>query len=200
MLADPGVDVTAEASLALPIEADLVGKLHAFARRQRITPFVLFLAAYRILLGVRTGWPRVIIGTATAGRDAAGAEHLIGQFTHNIYLATTIGPDATLVEALGTVRASMYEAMRHTASFYEIARAVNPEFDMMRPWPFLFLYHSWFQSAAPRPPCGHPNSCRNTAPVAGGSASRSRVRTHYGCEPRRASPAWWCGTTGGGRR
>lgn len=155
-LTDPGVDLTAEASLGLPIEAELVGKLHAFARRQRITPFVLYLAAYRILLGARTGWSRVIMGTATAGRDAAGAEHLIGQFTHNIYLATTVPLESTLVEALGTVRASMYEAMRHTASFYEIARAVNPEFDTQRPWPFLLLYHSWFQSAAPeaasRPP------------------------------------------------
>ena len=170
-LTGPDVDVSAEASLGLPIGADLVGKLHAFARRQRVTPFMLFLAAYRILLGARTGWPRLVMGTATAARDAAGAEHLIGQFTHNVYLATTIAPEATLVEALGAVRSSMYEAMRHTASFYEIARAVNPEFDAVRPWPFLLLYHSWFQSAAPtsapRPP-ERPHEHRSRARHSGG--------------------------------
>jgi len=142
-------DVTAEATLGLPIEPGLIGRLHTFARAQRITPFLLYLAAYRILLGARTGRPRLILGTATAGRDEPGAEDLVGQFTHNVYVATTMGPDTTLREGIGQVRSAMYEAVRHTASFTEIARAVNPDFDAVRPWPFLLLYHSWFQSAAP---------------------------------------------------
>ncbi|WP_433073311.1 condensation domain-containing protein [Dactylosporangium sp. CA-052675] len=142
-------DVTAEATLGLPIEAGLAARLHAFARAQRITPFLLYLAAYRILLGARTGRPRLVLGTATAGRDEPGAEDLVGQFTNNVYVATTIDPGTSLLDAVGLVRTSMYEAVRHTASFTEIARAVNPDFDAMRPWPFLLLYHSWFQSAAP---------------------------------------------------
>ncbi len=142
-------DVTAEATLGLPIQPELIGRLHAFARAQRITPFLLYLAAYRILLGARTGRPRLVLGTATAGRDESGAEDLVGQFTHNVYVATTLGPDTTLLDGVGRVRSAMYEAVRHTASFTEIARAVNPDFDAVRPWPFLLLYHSWFQSAAP---------------------------------------------------
>jgi hypothetical protein len=142
-------DVTAEATLGLPIDADVVGRLHAFARARRVTPFLLYLAAYRILLGARTGRPRLVLGTATAGRDAPGAEDLVGQFTHNVYIETTMPPSTTLAEGVAQVRAAMYEAIRHTASFTEIARAVNPGFDAMRPWPFLLLYHSWFQSAAP---------------------------------------------------
>jgi hypothetical protein len=157
-LDSPEADVGASATIGAPIDAELVDRLHAFARRQRITPFLLFLAAYRILLGVRTGWPRVVIGTATAGRDVPGAEDLIGQFTQNIYISSVIEPSVSLVDAIGIVRSAMYDAMRHTASFYEIARAVNPEFDAVRPWPFLLLYHSWFQSAAPEaepaPPAG----------------------------------------------
>jgi hypothetical protein len=148
-LDSPDADVGASASIGAPIGAQLVDRLHGFARRQRVTPFLLFLAAYRILLGVRTGWPRVVIGTATAGRDAPGAEDLVGQFTQNIYISSVIAPTVSLIEAIGIVRSAMYEAMRHTASFSEIARAVNPEFDDVRPWPFLLLYHSWFQSAAP---------------------------------------------------
>ncbi|WP_433040574.1 condensation domain-containing protein [Dactylosporangium sp. CS-033363] len=142
-------DVTAEATLGLPIEAGLIGRLHAFARAHRITPFLLYLAAYRILLGARTGEPRLVLGTATAGRDEPGAEDLVGQFTNNVYIATSMGPDTTLLDGIGLVRGAMYDAVRHTASFTEIARAVNPTFDGQRPWPFLLLYHSWFQSAAP---------------------------------------------------
>ncbi|MFI5907471.1 condensation domain-containing protein [Dactylosporangium sp. NPDC051541] len=142
-------DVTAEATLGRPMTGDLAGRLHAFARSKRITPFLVYLSAYRILLGARTGWPRLVLGTATAGRDEPGAEELVGQFTHNVYIATTIDPATSLIDAVGLVRSAMYEAVRHTASFQEIARAVNPAFDTMRPWPFLLLYHSWFQSAAP---------------------------------------------------
>jgi hypothetical protein len=142
-------DVTAEATLGLPMEAGLATRLHALARSLRITPFLLYLGAYRLLLGAQTGRERLVLGNATAGRDDPGAEDLVGQFTHNVYVATTMPPATTLLEGLTLVRTAMYDAVRHTASFTEIARAVNPDFDTVRPWPFLLLYHSWFQSAAP---------------------------------------------------
>ena len=172
-------DVTAEATLGLPVEPELIGRLHAFARAQRITPFLLYLAAYRLLLGARTGRPRLVIGTATAGRDEPGAEDLVGQFTHNVYVATTMGPDTTLLDGVGRVRAAMYEAVRHTASFTEIARAVHPDFDAVRPWPFLLLYHSWFQSAAP-----------TSDPPPDRREHRSRARKPAGSLDGRATELW----------
>ncbi|HEX5993508.1 MAG TPA: condensation domain-containing protein [Jiangellales bacterium] len=149
-LDDPGVDVTAEASLGLPIPGEVAAKVRTFARRHRLTPFLLLLASYRILLGARTGWSRVVIATASTGREGlgTGADDLVGQFAQNSYLASTIDLHATLTEAIEAVRASIYGAMRHQASFYEIARAVNPDFDSMRPWPFFHLYHAWFHGGA----------------------------------------------------
>jgi hypothetical protein len=142
-------DVCVNTALRLGLPPDSVRHLQAFARRHQVTPFVLYLAAYRILLGIRTGRERLVIGTTTAGRDAPGAESLVGQFTNNIYIETTLTPATTLTETVRAVRSAVFSAMRHTASFKEIARAVNPGFEAMRPWPFLLLYHSWFQSAAP---------------------------------------------------
>lgn len=153
----PGVDVTAEASLGLPVPGEVARSVPAFARRNRVTPFLLLIAAYRILLGARTGWPRVVIASASAGRDGLGpgAEDLIGQFSQNTYLSTTIDPRATLTEAIDEVRTCTYAALRRPASFYEIARAANPDFDSVRPWPFFHLYHAWFHAealAVPRSP------------------------------------------------
>lgn len=144
----PDLGAAASAGLALP--ADLARQLQALSRRLRVTPFVLSMAAYRITLGAVTGWDRIVLGTTTAGRDEPGMTDLIGQFTRNIYVSTTFGPRATLGEAVETQRAATMAAMRHAAPFQEIARAVNPAFDASRPWPFLLLYHSWFQSAAPQ--------------------------------------------------
>lgn len=147
--ADPVLATTTEASLSATLPGQAARALHALARQRRVTPFVLSLAAYRILLGGLTGWERVVLGTATSGRERPGSGDLIGQFTQNVYVATTLSPDTTLVAAIDEVRAATFAAMRHVASFTEIARAVHPGFDRDRPWPFLFLYHSWFQSAAP---------------------------------------------------
>lgn len=144
----PDLGAAASASLALP--ADLARHLQSLSRRLRVTPFVLSMAAYRITLGAVTGWDRIVLGTTTAGRDEPGMTDLIGQFTQNIYVATTFGPHTTLGEAVETLRAATMAAMRHAAPFQEIARAVNPAFEASRPWPFLLLYHSWFQSAAPQ--------------------------------------------------
>jgi hypothetical protein len=74
------------------------------------------------------------------------------------------------------VRAATFEAMRHVASFKEVARAVNPGFDTMRPWPFLLLYHSWFQSAAPSAGGEAPDSAPQPAPDTGFHDHRSRGR------------------------
>jgi hypothetical protein len=142
-------DVGAAASVRLGLSADLARRLHGYARRVQVTPFVLSMAAYRITLGALTGAERIVLGTATAGRDEPGMAQLVGQFTQNIYVATTIGPRTTLAEAVSEVWSATMAAMRHVSSFLEIARAVNPDFDTSRPWPFLLLYHSWFQSAAP---------------------------------------------------
>lgn len=150
ILDGPGLDVSAESDLAVPIPADVTTRFRAFARRHRTTPFVLLLAAYRIYLAVRTGWSRVIVATASTGRESlpAGGDDLIGQFSQNTYLATTIDLQTTLTDAIAIVRAGVYEAMRNQASFWEIARAANPDFDAMRPWPFFHLYHAWMHGAA----------------------------------------------------
>ena len=108
-----------------------------------------------------------------------------------------MGPDTTLLDGVGRVRAAMYEAVRHTASFTEIARAVHPDFDAVRPWPFLLLYHSWFQSAAPTsdPPPDrreHRSRARKPAGSLDGRATELWAR--------RGEPAWWCGTTAAARR
>ncbi|MEE6260942.1 condensation domain-containing protein [Plantactinospora sonchi] len=144
-----GLDVTASASASVALSPDLARRLHAFARQRRMTPFVLSLAAYRVLLGAMTGGERIVLGTATSGRDEVGTKDLIGQFTHNVYVSTTVPFRTTLAEAVEEVRSATFAAMRNVLSFKEIAEAVNPGFADERPWPFLLLYHSWFQSAPP---------------------------------------------------
>ena len=99
---------------------------------------------------VRAAGQKVDVHDNVTGRESlpAGGDDLIGQFSQNTYLATTIDLQTTLTDAIAIVRAGVYEAMRNQASFWEIARAANPDFDAMRPWPFFHLYHAWMHGAA----------------------------------------------------
>jgi hypothetical protein len=120
-------------------------RLGRSAAAMRTTPFVALMGAYRALLAAWTGRDRIVIGTTTSGRDARTRD-LIGQFTTNTYLATTVGQEARLSEVVGIVRGEMLAALRHATSFKRIAGAVNRDFAEQRPWPFMNLYDAWFQS------------------------------------------------------
>jgi hypothetical protein len=140
--------MSGQASVDVPFPPTVAEQLGGFAAWARTTPFLVLLAAYRILLTCWSGWDRVVLGTTTLGRHAPGAQHVVGQFTTNVYLAVTVSPRDTLREVLGRMHEEMLGAVRHAAPYTEIARAVHPGFDACRPWPFLNLYDAWFQSTA----------------------------------------------------
>jgi hypothetical protein len=150
-VADPDatVDLSSEDECPFVFSQQVADDLFALAQRAQTTPFNALLAAYATLLAIRTGQSRVVIGSTTLGRTLPGALDLIGQFTNNIYIETTVRPQTQLVDVVREVHATMVDTVRHVAPFYEIAEAVNPDFAHQRPWPFLHLYHAWFQSQAP---------------------------------------------------
>ncbi|GAA0572204.1 hypothetical protein GCM10010172_65920 [Paractinoplanes ferrugineus] len=144
----PGADLSERASVPVSFSRAATDGLAKLAARKRTTRFILLLACYKLWLAGWTGWERVVVGTTTHGRRLPGSEQVVGQFTTNLYLATEISPQDTLAEVARRVHQEMTGAMRHAASFTEIARAVNPDFDAVRPWPFLNLYDAWFQATA----------------------------------------------------
>ncbi|WP_306213694.1 condensation domain-containing protein [Actinoplanes sp. RD1] len=141
-----------DTGIELPVRFDFGERLAAGVRqaatRHRSTPFLVLLGAYRALLAARTGRPRVVIGTTTLGRGPRSRE-VVGQFTTNTYVATTVPDGATLAEVLELVRAETVLALRHAAPYRLIAAAANDDFARQRPWPQMHLYDVWFQSDLP---------------------------------------------------
>ncbi|MFL9869917.1 condensation domain-containing protein, partial [Paraburkholderia fungorum] len=77
-------------SLLCTLDAALARKVQDAAQRYRVTPFVVLLASYQLLLHRLTGSRDVLVGTDVAGRERVELEALIGFFVNVVPLRSRI--------------------------------------------------------------------------------------------------------------
>ncbi|GAB7046444.1 condensation domain-containing protein [Catenuloplanes indicus] len=123
--------------------------MQELARGCRTTPYVVAMAAWAATVMSAAGWDRLVMGGTSAGRNLPGGRHLVGQFTANWYLEIRDRPRGSFAELVAAVDAGLREALRAAAPFQHVARLVHPGFDRERPWPFVHLFHAWFQDEPP---------------------------------------------------
>nr|WP_240973656.1 condensation domain-containing protein [Nonomuraea sp. FMUSA5-5] len=146
-----GADMVAETSYAFSFEDGISTGVRRLAWQLRTTPFVVLLAAYQVCLRLRTGLDGLRIGTVTLARGKMdGAARSMGQFTTNVYLLSAARADVPLRDVVTETHARLKRETTRGWSFKRIARAVHPDFEKERPWPFLHLFDSWFQADPPR--------------------------------------------------
>ncbi|WP_432251757.1 non-ribosomal peptide synthetase [Streptomyces sp. HNM1019] len=117
-------------SLPGPLAADL----RRLSRRQRVTPFMLFLAAYQVLLARCCRQSDIAVGLPVSGRARADTEDLIGCFVNTVVLRAEITGHRTFRDVLATARETVLDAMDHQELPFEnlVARLAPPR-DAARP-------------------------------------------------------------------
>ncbi|HEX2270160.1 MAG TPA: amino acid adenylation domain-containing protein, partial [Pyrinomonadaceae bacterium] len=103
----------------LKLSADLSHRLKAVCRRQDVTPFMLLLAAFKILLSRHAGQEDIVVGTPTAGRNHRSIEPLIGVFLNTLVLRTDLSGNPTFRELLARVREVCLGAYAHQEMPFE---------------------------------------------------------------------------------
>jgi acyl carrier protein len=91
------------------IDAELTGRLRAFAQADGVTLFMLLLAAFSVVLRQRTGRARVRVGGDVANRNHALLEPLVGFFVNQIVLQVDINDTASVCSLLEQCRAAVVE-------------------------------------------------------------------------------------------
>ncbi|HEX3531246.1 MAG TPA: amino acid adenylation domain-containing protein [Thermoanaerobaculia bacterium] len=115
------------------LPADLAADLTALARRERVTPFMLFLAAFEILLARWSGQDDFVIGTPVAHRGRPELEPLIGLLVGSVALRIPLAGDPDGRELLGRVRRVTLEAFHHAGvPFEKIVERLQPERSLSR--------------------------------------------------------------------
>ncbi|MAB00709.1 MAG: hypothetical protein CMN86_20760 [Stappia sp.] len=117
----------AGATQSFALDPDTSRALAELARGLGVTPFMLFLAAFKVFLFRITGKRRVIVGSPTAARTTTDVEPLIGFFVNSLVMVSDLEPTMTFAEALMAVRETTLDALgNEDLPFEKIVEAVQP--------------------------------------------------------------------------
>ena len=122
----------------------LVSRLKALALGEGVSPFMLFLAVFTVLLNRYGGGQEdVLVGTSTANRTRLEVENLIGLFVNPLLLRLDLSAEPSFRVLLAQVRQVVLEAFEHAdAPFEKLVEELQP-----RRLQVNFLYQQDFVQA-----------------------------------------------------
>jgi len=125
--------------------------LSGVCQQEKVTLFMLLLAAFQTLLFRYTNQDEIVVGTPTANRIRVEQERLLGLFVNTLVLRSDLAGNPPFRALLGRVRKTCLDAFGHQELPFELlVQAMRPERDLS--------YHPLFQvmfvlhSIPPTPP------------------------------------------------
>ncbi|MDX6739386.1 thioester reductase domain-containing protein [Actinocorallia sp. A-T 12471] len=121
------------AHCAARLDPELSRDLLALARRERCTPFMVFLSALMITLARHSGERDVVVGTPSSERDEAGLEDAVGFYVNSLPIRCAVSETGSFRDVLRDVRTAVFEALAHRRTpFEEIVAASDAPRDPAR--------------------------------------------------------------------
>lgn len=124
---------------------ELSTQILALSKKLEVTPYVLFLSVYYVLLFRYSGQNDILVGSPVASRDQQVLENLIGFFNDTVVLRCELAPEMSFVELVSKVKQTTLEAFTNKDVPFdtlvkelklERSLSINPFFQVM------FLYHA----------------------------------------------------------
>jgi amino acid adenylation domain-containing protein len=116
-------------SFSLPLE--LSQSITSLANNAGVTPFIILLTAYKVLLHRYTGQTDLLVGTPVANRHRREIEGLIGFFVNTLVLRSDLRNNPSFRELLQQVRETTWEAYdRQDIPFEKLVEVLQPERDL----------------------------------------------------------------------
>jgi amino acid adenylation domain-containing protein len=116
------------AIVPISLNPDLTQQLKAFAQKSSVTPFMLLLAAFSVLLSRYSGQNDLIIGSPIANRNRAEIESLIGFFVNTLPLRIHLADNPSFEALLKQIRQTCLDAYTHQdIPFEKLVEELQPE-------------------------------------------------------------------------
>ncbi len=106
--------------------ASLKARLDRFCTAERVTPFMVLLTAWNVLLHRYSGADDVVVGT-NVGNRGAGLENAVGFFVNTVAIRTSVDPATSFRSLLRQVRDTTLAAQQHQdLPFERVVEALAP--------------------------------------------------------------------------
>jgi amino acid adenylation domain-containing protein/non-ribosomal peptide synthase protein (TIGR01720 family) len=129
----PAVKTSRGARSFFALPPALWSRLAELGQQEKVTLFMVLLAAFKVLLHRRTGETDLTVGTPVAGRNRAELEGLIGFFVNTLALRTILRSDFRFADLLHGVRATTLQAYAHQdVPFEKLLEELKPNRDLSR--------------------------------------------------------------------
>ncbi|MFY0565974.1 non-ribosomal peptide synthase/polyketide synthase [Archangium lansingense] len=143
----PSVQSFRGTTLPVHFPRELSESLKVLAQREGVTPFMLVLALFQVLLQRYSGQDDVSVGSPIAGRRLSELEGLIGFFVNTLVLRTRLEGNPTFRELLQRVRETTLGAYAHQdLPFEKLVEELQPERNLSH----SPLFQVWFMLDKPR--------------------------------------------------
>ncbi len=109
----PPVQTYVGESVVFRLGDDLTHRLRQLAKQQSVTPFMLLLAAFQVLLHRYSGDEVILVGSPSAGRSQAAYAQTVGYFVNILALKADLSGNPSFQEFLIQVQKTVLEALEH---------------------------------------------------------------------------------------
>ncbi|MCB1906474.1 MAG: amino acid adenylation domain-containing protein [Rhodocyclaceae bacterium] len=115
------------------VPPELRTKLGKLCQRENVTPYMLLLTAFQVLLGRYSGQQDIAVGSPIAGRNRAEWEDLVGFFVNTLVLRADLAGNPCFLDLLSQVRETALAAFAHQdVPFEKLVEVLGPERDASR--------------------------------------------------------------------
>ncbi len=116
------------ASQTVQLPSDVIAGVKELAPHRQVTPFMLLLAAFKVLLYRYSGQPDLLVGVPVAGRNRVETEGLIGFFVNTVVLRDDLSGNPPFTILLEQVRETTIGAFANAeVPFEKIVEVLQPE-------------------------------------------------------------------------
>ncbi|HEY6376807.1 MAG TPA: amino acid adenylation domain-containing protein, partial [Edaphobacter sp.] len=128
------------------MSTELTTSIHEFCLREKVTPFMVGLAALYAVLARYSGQDDILIGSPIAARSRSETQDIVGFFTNTVILRGKLDGDPTFHELVQRVRQTALEAYAHQDLPLEmLIDKIRPGRDLSRSALFqvMLVFQNW---------------------------------------------------------
>ncbi|MGA8944245.1 MAG: amino acid adenylation domain-containing protein, partial [Thermoactinomyces sp.] len=129
----PGVQRFEGDHLTFQFDPTLSRKLKQFCDEQKVTLYMVLMAAYNLLLSKYSGQQDLIVGSPVAGRPHADLQSIVGMFANTMAVRSQVDPELTFARFVRQMKENILEMTEHQDyPFEELVEKLNVKRDLSR--------------------------------------------------------------------